>query len=187
MIRYNFKGMNQFCSFVPNRIKNIYNLLPSKENKNSRFSIQPKKSDGDIIKNGDNDEFRELQEESRRGFETKGWRERSETLDDDLRGRLSGILAKEIWRRGYGDGDDNGLLTLKGKGEDRFEVFQNVDGDTFHDGIGKNHNEPKVAFMVLSDKEVTLKAFGKDFFIFCYLFCYLFASKKTKNLDNIED
>ena len=77
-------------------------------------------------------EFRKLQEESRRELNTKSWKERSEQNDEDLRQRLSRTFKEELRYRGYSDSNNNGILKFSAKGNN-FDMYENVDGQTFHD------------------------------------------------------
>ena len=79
-----------------------------------------------------NNEFRRLQEESRRELDTKSWKERSQQNDENLRQRLSRAFKEELRYRGYSVSNNNGLLSFSAKGN-TFNMYENVDAQTFHD------------------------------------------------------
>ena len=83
-------------------------------------------------KEGVSNDFRTIQEESRRKLNEEGWGDSSKTVDEDLRGRIRGALSEELERRGYSNSDNDGLLKLESKGN-KFNIHKNVDGETFHD------------------------------------------------------
>lgn len=85
-----------------------------------------------VRKGEGSNEFRKLQEESRRELNTKSWKERSEQNDEDLRQRLSRTFKEELRYRGYSDSNNNGILKFSAKGNN-FDMYENVDGQTFHD------------------------------------------------------
>ena len=77
-------------------------------------------------------DFRTIQEESRRKLNDKNWGDSNKAVDEDLRGRIRGTLSEEIKRRGYSNSNNNGLLKLESKGN-TFNLYKNVDPETFHD------------------------------------------------------
>lgn len=79
-----------------------------------------------------NNDFRAIQEESRRKLNDENWGDSSKAVDEDLRGRIRGTLSEEIKRRGYSDSNNDGVLKLESKGNN-FNLYKNVDAETFHD------------------------------------------------------
>jgi hypothetical protein len=79
-----------------------------------------------------NNDFRTIQEESRRKLDDENWGDSSKAVDEDLRGRIRGTLSEEIKRRGYSDSNNDGVLKLESKGNN-FNLYKNVDAETFHD------------------------------------------------------
>ena len=77
-------------------------------------------------------DFRTIQEESRRKLNDKNWGDSNKAVDEDLRGRIRGTLSEEIKRRGYSNSNNNGVLKLESKGNS-FNLYKNVDPETFHD------------------------------------------------------
>ena len=76
--------------------------------------------------------FRDIQNESRAFVNKEGWGKSSKRLDENLRERLRGTLQQELDSRGYNDSYNNGILKLTGSGNE-FTIYENVDGETFHD------------------------------------------------------
>jgi hypothetical protein len=83
-------------------------------------------------KEGVSNDFRTIQEESRRKLDEESWGDSIKTVDEDLRERIRGALSEELERRGYSNSDNDGLLKLESKGN-KFNIHKNVDGETFHD------------------------------------------------------
>lgn len=75
------------------------------------------------------DEFRRIQEESRRVSEQRSWQERVTSLDENLLERLSRIFEQEIHNWSSSHIDDSRILKNTGD----FKIIQNVDGTMFHD------------------------------------------------------
>ena len=78
------------------------------------------------------DEFRRLQEESRREFNQSSWEERSSRNDETLRRRLSNYFERELDSRGYNSSSSNAILLNSDKGTS-FRFYQNVEPSLFHD------------------------------------------------------
>lgn len=79
-----------------------------------------------------NDEFRRLQEESRRELSSSSWSERSERNDETLRRRLSDNFKRRLDSRGYNSSTSNAILLNSNKNTS-FRMYENIDGDIFHD------------------------------------------------------
>lgn len=77
------------------------------------------------------DDFRTVQERSRRESNERSWTERGSADYGGVRKGLPAVLRGELERRGYHSGADN-ARNLTGKNGERFEVFE-VDGQTFRD------------------------------------------------------
>ena len=80
------------------------------------------------------DEFRKLQADSQ-GLskdELSLYRSGNKSPDESLRGRLSGILSRQVESVCGKRGNDNGILNLSAK-DNQFNLYQNVDGELFHD------------------------------------------------------
>ncbi len=80
------------------------------------------------------DEFRQLQEESRRMPETElqAYHSGERTIDEALRGRLSGIFERQLGSFFGRNGDGVQLLTLDSK-KGSYKIYSNIDGTLFHD------------------------------------------------------
>lgn len=102
---------------------------------NPKAETQPEAAVDETMQGGYNadDDFGRIQEESRRLARGTPWEQRSLAMDEDLRGRLSGVLGERI-RSEHGDrGDVSRILNLSdGKGNE-FNVLGHVDEKTFHD------------------------------------------------------
>ena len=100
-------------------LENENNIL-KKEGVNNGQTYQP------------TDEFRRIQEESKRELD-KPIRERASTVNnEELRKRLSTDLQRELERRGYHSGNSNELILTSDKGTS-FNLYKDVDAKTFHD------------------------------------------------------
>lgn len=92
---------------------------------------------GDLAYNKDNergersDDFRRLQEESRRtpSEEVQLYHSKGKEIDGTLRGRLSRIFKRQLERSYSGFSDDSRLLKNTGD----FKIIKGIDGDLFHD------------------------------------------------------
>lgn len=80
------------------------------------------------------DEFRQLQEESRRMPETElqAYHSGERTIDEALRGRLSGIFERQLGSFFGRNGDGVQLLTLDSK-KGSYKIYSNIGGTLFHD------------------------------------------------------
>ncbi len=78
------------------------------------------------------DEFRRIQEESRREFNTSSWFERSERNNETLRRRLSDNFKRELDSRGYNSSTSNAII-LKSNKNTEFKILRDVDKQLFHD------------------------------------------------------
>lgn len=83
-------------------------------------------------KGGRSDDFRRIQEESRRELDKSSWQERSSRNDETLRKRLSNYFKRELDSRGYNSSSTNAVL-LKSNKNTEFRMYKNIDGDLFHD------------------------------------------------------
>ena len=93
-------------------------------------AFEPKLSYSKDTNKGENGyDFRKLQEESRRIFNQRGWKERVESFNGNLLERFSRIFRQEIHSWSSRNSNDNGLLTNTGD----FKIYKNVDGTLFHD------------------------------------------------------
>lgn len=82
------------------------------------------------VKKGErSDEFRRIQEESRKLSSSISQQERVNSFDDSLYKRIRGILSREI-RSFRGRNFDTSRLVVN---NDNFKVFSNIDGTLFHD------------------------------------------------------
>lgn len=79
-----------------------------------------------------NNEFRELQEESRRELAKSSGERVYAKNNEGIRERLSTIFRRELDSRGY-NASFNRLLHLESKNNIKFDIYQNIDGDLFHD------------------------------------------------------
>ncbi len=109
----------------------------SVENVNSEFDSLSEEDlfgtqkDGKI-KERNKDEFRILQEASKKIVDRNGWDDTGRYLDEHLQNRLSEVLRNELESRNYSDSNGDGLLKNTGD----FKIFKDVDGQTFHDIFG---------------------------------------------------
>ena len=113
------------------KIKDTASKLKDKGGKNNDISRRSR-NDGTQGDLGGGSDFRRLQEESRRIANTTNWKERSSIINENLRKRLSGILGRELQRRGSSNGNGYESVVVEGKGN-KFKVYTNVDADTYHD------------------------------------------------------
>ena len=74
-------------------------------------------------------DFRELQEASRRRLNEGTWGEESQAEDEGVRNRLSDISKEWLQSRGYDSSNNDGLVANTGD----FKIFKDVDAETFHD------------------------------------------------------
>ena len=79
-------------------------------------------------------EFEQLQRESERlsNEEQQLYRSGRKQIDDDLRGRLSRVFEQQLESSRSSNSDDARILTDNTSGNS-FEVYENVDAQTFHD------------------------------------------------------
>lgn len=82
-------------------------------------------------KNGYTDDFRRIQEESRgmSDEELQRYRSGSQKISDELYGRLSNVLQKEVGSVISRDGNRTRIL----ENSNNFKIYENVDGTLFHD------------------------------------------------------
>lgn len=86
-----------------------------------------------IEKKGEySDEFRRIQEESRRELNSSSWQERSSKNNETLRRRLSDNFKRRLENRGYNSSSSNAII-LKSNKNTEFRMYENIDGDLFHD------------------------------------------------------
>ena len=102
------------------------------EKTNVKYSIDNKEVKNDEQSKEYENEFRRIQEESRREFNNSSWRERSERNNEALRRRLSDNFRRRLDSRGYNSSTTNAIL-LSGKKNTSFRMYQNVEGNLFHD------------------------------------------------------
>ena len=76
------------------------------------------------------DDFRKLQDESRRMSEAESllYHSGRKKIDDSLQSRLSNVFKREIQSRISSASNDSGLLDLG-----NYKVYTNIDGKLFHD------------------------------------------------------
>lgn len=98
---------------------------------NEDLSLNPDQKDGNINTevNYGTDDFRRVQEESRRVAENGRWYESYKKFDEKLRSRLSDVFRRELESRTNSNGNAYGLLDDTGD----FKVYSNVDAQTFRD------------------------------------------------------
>ena len=82
------------------------------------------------------DEFRNLQAESQRmsAEELQGYHRGDRTLDESVRGRLSGILKRQVATVCGSSSNDSRLLRLGTEGK-AYNIYENVNGELFHDAF----------------------------------------------------
>nr|DAY29870.1 MAG TPA: hypothetical protein [Caudoviricetes sp.] len=124
-----------------NKLRNEYLKLFQKLNntnvrrQNSNATIEKtssKEYNENTQKGGRSDDFRRIQEESRREFDKSSWQERSSRNDEALRRRLSNYFRRELDSRGYNSSSTNAVL-LKSNKNTEFRIYKDIDGDLFHD------------------------------------------------------
>ena len=82
------------------------------------------------------DEFRNLQTASQRmsDEELQGYHRGDRTLDEDVRGRLSRVLTRQVEAVCGSIGNDSRLLRL-GTENNTYNIYENVNGELFHDAF----------------------------------------------------
>lgn len=126
----------EYLNMFQNIDKNISKVETKGKKKYNLYDIEGKS------KNGIEDDFRRLQEESRREL-AKSSRERIYAKNNEgLRERLSTIFKRELDSRGY-NSSSNRLLHLESKNNIIFDIFKDVDGSLFHDifEVAKTYTE----------------------------------------------
>lgn len=110
---------------------------------------------------GDENDFRRIQEESRRVSEKEQqlFHSGDKEIDESLRRRLSGTFERILKTRSGLSGNDYGLLENTGN----FEIYKNVDAETFHDIFEICQKYLKFGEMVdLHDIKSTKDSIGYD-------------------------
>ena len=102
------------------------------EKTNVKYSIDNRKVKKDEQSKEYENEFRRIQEESRREFNNSSWREISERNNEALRRRLSDNFRRRLDSRGYNSSTTNAILLSSHK-DTSFRMDQNVEGNLFHD------------------------------------------------------
>ena len=132
---YNDLGMSDvYVAFDSKQIKAVDNYNPT-NNDDIRYSkkldvAKTEKSSYNEIKQEEvSDEFRKLQEECRKLSEEVSFSERSKSLDDSIYGRIKRVLSRQIGL--YNSRNSNSTRLLKNT--NNFEIYENIDGDLFHD------------------------------------------------------
>ena len=74
-------------------------------------------------------EFRRLQEESRKRTSQSSWYESFKEFDERVRTRLSNVFREQIQSTINSDSDVNGLL----ENTNNFKIYKNINGQLFHD------------------------------------------------------
>ena len=135
---YNELGMSDvYVAFDSKQIKAVDNYNPT-SNDDIRYSkkldvAKTEKSSYNEIKQEEvSDEFRRIQEESRRELNSSSWEERSSRNNETLRRRLSDNIKGRLDSRGYNSSTSNAIL-LKSNKNTEFRMYENIDGDLFHD------------------------------------------------------
>ena len=88
-------------------------------------------------------EFRRIQEESRgKSYDSIKQQGESTINNEGLRERLSGVFERELERRGY-NASSNKSLSLKSDKGTTFDMYEDVDAETFHDifEVAKKYTE----------------------------------------------
>lgn len=100
---------------------NQYQTKPINKNKKNSYNIN---------KEAATDDFRRIQEESRRMSDTESllYHSARKEIDDSLRSRLSNVFKREIQSRISSTSNDSELLDLG-----NYKVYTNIDGKLFHD------------------------------------------------------
>lgn len=119
-------------SAIPQETQNVAQNIENVANNDIVNKDRIEYNNNTSTKEGVSNDFRTIQEESRRKLNEEGWGDSIKTVDEDLRGRIRGALSEELERRGYSNSDNDGLLKLESKGN-KFNIHKNVDGETFHD------------------------------------------------------
>lgn len=132
---YNELGMSDvYVAFDSKQIKAVDNYNPT-NNDDIRYSKKldvakiEKSSYNEIKQEEVSDEFRKLQEECRKLSEEVSFSERSKSLDDSIYGRIERVLSRQIGL--YNSRNSNSTRLLKNT--NNFEIYENIDGDLFHD------------------------------------------------------
>lgn len=111
-----------------------YSLATSEDGVASNQNLWYNENRGDSYAR--TNEFRKLQEESARmsGAELQGYHRGDRALDESLRDRLSRVLTEQVGAVCGGSGDDSRLLKL-GKDGNSYEIYEDVNGELFHDAF----------------------------------------------------
>jgi hypothetical protein len=132
---FNELGMSDvYVAFDSKQIKAVDNYNPTNNN-DIRYSKKldvakiEKSSYNEIKQEEVSDEFRKLQEECRKLSEEVSFSERSKSLDDSIYGRIKRVLSRQIGL--YNSRNSNSTRLLKNT--NNFEIYENIDGDLFHD------------------------------------------------------
>ncbi len=105
------------------QVVNNYNQYQTKSiNKNEKNSYNTNKEIA-------TDDFRRIQEESRRISTTISQQERVKTLDDALYARIRGVLSRKISNFNSRNSDAPRLL----ENTNNFKIYDNINGNLFHD------------------------------------------------------
>ena len=103
-------------------------------NQNNIENTQQKEYNKAIKEEGAENEFRRLQEESRNisNEEQQSYRRGSKEIDEDLRRRLSRALGQRV-ESSRSSNSNNARVLKDNKSGNTFEIYDNVDGQTFRD------------------------------------------------------
>lgn len=116
-----------------NNISQIQENDTSKSKKSTLIDEKSSTSSYNKEKGGEHSyDFRRIQEESRRELAKSSGKRVCAKNNEGLRERLSTIFRRELDSRGY-NASFNRLLHLESKNNIKFDIYQNIDGDLFHD------------------------------------------------------
>lgn len=123
-------------NFSPEEINNITNVVEELNNKTQNDIISEEEQVEKYFKNKQEaeNEFRRLQEESRGMSENERelFRRGDKEIDENLRTRLQRVLGERV-KSSRGNDSNNARLLTDSKTGNQFNVYDNVDGKTFHD------------------------------------------------------
>lgn len=123
-------------NFSPEEINNITNVVEELNNKTQNDIMSEEEQVEKYFKNKQEaeNEFRRLQEESRGLSENERelFRRGNKEIDENLRTRLQRVLGERI-KSSRGNDSNNARVLTDSKTGNQFNVYDNVDGQTFHD------------------------------------------------------
>ena len=123
-------------NFSPEEINNITNVVEELNNKTQNDIMSEEEQVEKYFKNKQEaeNEFRRLQEESRGLSENERelFRRGNKEVDENLRTRLQRVLGEKI-KSSRGNDSNNARVLTDSKTGNQFNVYDNVDGQTFHD------------------------------------------------------